>query len=463
MSAKLGKAIYGSIGSYSNSEIIQLLSSYRKTVASYIPAGPEEIDRRLGMPLLVSPKLDGELWYLLHDKSWILVAPNGRTIEGAIEILDQAIALKLDISTIYAGELHIHSDSRTRIGDLAKAFGEGEKLDTKRLAFGVFDIVSSSDLTAAGTAYSLRYEKIKDLPGTGNLFVVPTEKTNSASLVHSQFENWVSNKQLEGLVARSDDSRTYKVKPNVEFDAAILGFTERRVEGGEFVVRSVLVGLQIYSDTWIPIAVVGNIGDDNFRKELYHILKPGVIPSSYRKTSNSSGVMYQFVQPSSVAEFKALDLQMEDASGKKIKDPKLELKDGSWRVSGWTNSVAVHNATLIRLRPDKSASMEDVGWNQITRLLPIETSTDSASVGTSEIIDRRVWVKDDSVRKLVLWKTNKESIGFSSYVVHWTDYSPSRKAPLAREVRLAPNEKSAKKIAEDMITENIKKGWVESK
>jgi hypothetical protein len=154
---------------------------------------------------------------------------------------------------------------------------------------------------------------------------------------------------------------------------------------------------------------------------------------------------------------------MEDASGKKIKDPKLELKDGSWRVSGWTNSVAVHNATLLRLRPDKSANLEDVGWNQITRLLPIETSTDSASVGTSEIIDRRVWVKDDSVRKLVLWKTNKESIGFSSYVVHWTDYSPSRKVPLAREVRLAPSEKSAKKIAEDMITENIKKGWVESK
>jgi hypothetical protein len=32
---------------------------------------------------------------------------------------------------------------------------------------------------------------------------------------------------------------------------------------------------------------------------------------------------------------------------------------------------------------------------------------------------------------------------------------------LDREVRLAPNEKEALKIAELMITENIKKGWSE--
>lgn len=461
MTSRLGKATYGSIGSYSNSEIIQLLSSYRKTVASYIPAGPEDIDRRLGIPLLVSPKLDGELWYLLHDESWMLIAPNGRTIQGDIEILNDAKSLKLDTSTIYAGELHIKSETRTRIGDLAKAFGEGDKLDTKKLVLGIFDVVSSSDLTAAGSAYSIRFDRIKGLPQQGNLFLVPTEKTTNSELLHSQFEKWVIEKQLEGLVARSDDARTYKIKPNVDFDAAILGFTEKRIEGGEFVVRTVLVGLQIELDTWVPVAAVGNIGDDDFRKELYQSLKPAVIHSTYRKTSESSGVMYQFVQPRLVAEVKALDLQSEDASGQKIKDPKLGLKDGAWRVIGWTNSVAVHNPKLIRLRPDKSVSIDDVGWDQLTRILPIETSSSAGASGKSEVIVRRVWTKDDSVRKLVVWKTNKESIGFSSYVVHWTDYSPGRKAPLAREVRLAPDEKTARKIADDMIAENIKKGWAE--
>jgi hypothetical protein len=74
-----------------------------------------------------------------------------------------------------------------------------------------------------------------------------------------------------------------------------------------------------------------------------------------------------------------------------------------------------------------------------------------------------VWSKEGSgkvdVRKLLIWKTNKESAGYSAYVVHWTDYSSTRKSPIDREVRLAPSEKEAVKIAEAMIAENIKKGW----
>lgn len=463
MTGKLGKASLGGVGSYSNPNISQLLSSYRKTVASYIPAGPEDIDKRLGIPLLVSPKLDGELWYLIYDKEWMLVAPNGRTITGDLEILSKVKTLKLEESTILAGELHVIAETRSRIADLTLELGKADKCDTSKLGFAVFDLVSSSDLTAAGTTYSSRYERIKDLPTSGNFFVVPTEKTTTPDAVHSQFDNWVSGKKLEGLVARSDDARTYKVKPITEFDAAILGFTEKRLEGGDYVVRTVLVGVQTEDGTWIPLVPVGNIGENDFRKELYSMLKPTVIPSSYRKTSESSGVMYQFVTPKLVAEIKALDLQTEDASGKKVRDPKLSVIDGQWRVSGWTNSVAVYNPTLLRIRSDKEASAQDAGWNQIARLLPVEASANEAKTGKSEVIERRVWTKDDAVRKLLVWKTNKEGVGFSSYVVHWTDYSPGRKAPLAREVRLAPNEKTAKQIAEEMIVENIKKGWNESK
>ena len=463
MTSKIGRASLSGIGSFSNASLFQLLSSYRKTVASYIPAGPEDIDKRLGIPLLVSPKLDGELWYLLYDQEWILVASNGRTISGDIEILNEVSKLDLDKSFILAGELHVISDGRSRIADLAVKLGEGEKCDTSTLGFGVFDLVSSSNLTAAGTTYSSRYELIKNLPNKGNFFIVPTEKTNTADAVHTQFDNWVSSKKLEGLVARSDDARTYKVKPITEFDAVILGFTEKRLEGGDYVVRSVLIGVEADDGTWIPLVPVGNIGENDFRKELYSLLKPSVIPSSYRRTSESSGVMYQLVNPQLVAEIKALDLQSEDASGKKIRDPKLSVLDGQWRVIGWTNSVSVHNPTLLRLRSDKEPSAQDAGWNQIARLLPVEISGEESVTGKSEVIQRRVWSKDEAVRKLLVWKTNKEGIGFSSFVVHWTDYSPGRKAPLAREVRLAPNKEVANQIAEEMILENIKKGWVESK
>jgi hypothetical protein len=47
----------------------------------------------------------------------------------------------------------------------------------------------------------------------------------------------------------------------------------------------------------------------------------------------------------------------------------------------------------------------------------------------------------------------------SAYVVHWTDYSPGRGSPLDRDVKLAPDENTATKIANALVEENIKKGW----
>jgi hypothetical protein len=79
-----------------------------------------------------------------------------------------------------------------------------------------------------------------------------------------------------------------------------------------------------------------------------------------------------------------------------------------------------------------------------------------------------VWTKDNkgqkAVQKLLVWKTGKETkdLNFPAYVVHWTDYSPGRKDPLKKEVRLAPDEKMAKNIGAKMIEKKIKKGWIET-
>ena len=175
--------------------------------------------------------------------------------------------------------------------------------------------------------------------------------------------------------------------------------------------------------------------------------------------------MYQLVEPMLIVELKCMDLQLEDSQGRPIKHPRISYGAQGWAVSGWTNSAAVHNAVVVRLRNDKACTVEDIGWTQITRLLPIAEQSEETKLGASEVIRRQVWTKEGAgkvdVRKLVLWKTNKESAGYPAYVVHWTDFSATRKSPLDREVRLAPNEKEALKIAELMITDNIKKGWNE--
>lgn len=464
--AKLGKATIDPQGTFKNLDLMNQIVAYRKVVATnYVLTNPSEIERKLGIPLMVSTKLDGELWFLLHDKEWKLVSPTGRVISGDIEILAEATAAKLDKGSIFAGELHILGEGRTRIADVTSALAGGEKTKTESLAFKVFDVVTSPDVSAIGTAYTARYEAISKLPSGKNFGFISSTPTKASSEVAEMFEKEVQAKGLEGLVARAEDGRSYKIKPTKELDAAILGFTERRDADGALMIRSLLFGVMQEDGSWIPLTTTGNVGENDFRKELLGLLKPQVRPSSYRRTSQSSGVMYQLVEPTLIVELKCMDLQLEDFQGRAIKHPKLSFNSDGWKVTGWTNSASVHNSIVVRVRNDKACTYEDIGWNQLTRILPIDTSSNEVAVGKSELIQRRVWTKEGSgkvdVRKLVMWKTNKEAVGFPSFVIHWTDYSSTRKSPLDREVRLAPNEKEALKIAESMITENIKKGWNE--
>ena len=464
--AKLGKATIDPQGTFKNLDLMNQIVAYRKVVATnYVLTNPSEIERKLGIPLMVSTKLDGELWFLLHDKEWKLVSPTGRVISGDIEILAEATAAKLDKGSIFAGELHILGEGRTRIADVTSALAGGEKTKTESLAFKVFDVVTSPDVSAIGTAYTTRYEAISKLPSGKNFGFISSTPTKASSEVAEMFEKEVQAKGLEGLVARAEDGRSYKIKPTKELDAAILGFTERRDADGALMIRSLLFGVMQEDGSWIPLTTTGNVGENDFRKELLGLLKPLVRPSSYRRTSQSSGVMYQLVEPTLIVELKCMDLQLEDFQGRAIKHPKLSFSSDGWKVTGWTNSASVHNSIVVRVRNDKACTYEDIGWNQLTRILPIDTSSNEVAVGKSELIQRRVWTKEGSgkvdVRKLVMWKTNKEVVGFPSFVIHWTDYSSTRKSPLDREVRLAPNEKEALKIVESMITENIKKGWNE--
>ena len=462
--AKLGKAIIETQGSFSNSDLMSQIVAYRKVIASnYVLTGPSDIERKLGIPLLISTKLDGELWFLLHDSEWKLVSPTGRTIRGDIEIIKSAAAL--DKTSIFAGELHVLSEGRTRIADVTSTLSGGDKANTSTLAFGIFDVVSSPEVSAIGTPYSVRYEVISKVESAKNLFPISSVPTSSSNEVADIFERDVAAAGHEGLVGRAQDGRSYKIKPTKDIDAAILGFTERRDADGSLMIRSLLFGVLKDDGTWIPITTTGNVGDNAFRKDLLLQLKPLVKPSSYRRISESSGVMYQLVEPTLIAELKCMDLQLEDFQGRPIKHPKISYGSNGWQVAGWTNSAAVHNSVVVRLRNDKACTVEDIGWNQITRLLPVAEQSEEAKLGASEVIRRQVWTKEGAgkvdVRKLVLWKTNKESAGYPAYVVHWTDFSATRKSPLDREVRLAPNEKEALKIAELMITENIKKGWSE--
>jgi hypothetical protein len=66
------------------------------------------------------------------------------------------------------------------------------------------------------------------------------------------------------------------------------------------------------------------------------------------------------------------------------------------------------------------------------------------------------------VRKLLMWKTNKEKTGqFPAYVVYLTDFSPNRENPLDRDIKIAPTEAAAKKHFEKLAKAKFVGGWTE--
>ena len=87
------------------------------------------------------------------------------------------------------------------------------------------------------------------------------------------------------------------------------------------------------------------------------------------------------------------------------------------------------------------------------------------SLPTSVPLRREVYTKvlkgATMVRKFVMWETNKrdEADDFPAYVIHFTDFSPNRKAPLERDIRVSNSREQIDELWKELLTENIAKGW----
>jgi hypothetical protein len=66
------------------------------------------------------------------------------------------------------------------------------------------------------------------------------------------------------------------------------------------------------------------------------------------------------------------------------------------------------------------------------------------------------------VRKLLLWKTNKDNEGgrFPAYVAYLTDFSPNRATPMERDIRVSNSREQIDALLAAMKAEYIVKGWM---
>ena len=150
-----------------------------------------------------------------------------------------------------------------------------------------------------------------------------------------------------------------------------------------------------------------------------------------------------------------------------IKKPYISYgeKDG-YALSSMIPAISLIHPVIKRVRDDKEVNTHDVRISQITDIVYIDSKTASAKeLPESEIIFREVYTKTSksktNVKKFLIYKTNKEDVdsSYSAYVFHSTDFSPTRKAPMKKDIRISNSKEQIELLCKEFMEKSVKKGW----
>ena len=174
--------------------------------------------------LWISPKLDGELWFLVHAggepgavfAQWPRAAGRGPRLAGAAKLPARPT------DAIIAGELVARiTEGRARVHHVATALAR--RRPGREATFHPFDLVEEANADALGKPYAERLARLSDWFATmpAAPWSPPSRADATAAMTH--YREWVAAGRHEGLVVRTEQGITYKIKPHFTIDAVIVG------------------------------------------------------------------------------------------------------------------------------------------------------------------------------------------------------------------------------------------------
>jgi hypothetical protein len=439
--------------SLSDEALLARLQAYKRDIAgTYHGLSPGEIARVLPPgPCVVSEKIDGETWFLHRDGGLTrLLSPAGKAIAG-VPVTDEAETLLGRWSGLMAGELYAAcTQGRPRVFDLHAAMGGGALAQTDRLRFAAFDLLLDGEEDVQRKPYATRIARIeKLLRGGSRLHGVRCETVSKPAGATALFERIVTAGGAEGLVVHASNGRTFKVKPEISIDAAVIGYV-----GNERSISELLLALITPSGRYQTIGRVRTGWSKRENQELAARLAACACPSSPVASHRFEVVV----------EIRCNDLLAVDSDGEPIRRMAFEYGN-DWTPAGRFASASMVNPVFVRIRDDKRAQRPDVRFEQVSDLVPVAPEIGAtAKLPPSRLLRREVYTKPtrggQAVRKLVGWATNKHEADprFPRFAVLFTDYSPEREQPLKTELRVASCKQNLDAVADDWLAANIGRG-----
>jgi ATP-dependent DNA ligase len=435
----------------------------KRELRSRLPAGEYHLSR----------KIDGEFAVLVYAGGEALLVNPGGTVRLGLPLLAEA-QQKLGRagvkSALFAGELYYRhpGGQRSRVHDVGSAARQPKsQADLDHLCFAAFDVIEL-DGQPAPARHAETYARLQKLLGGGQrIHPVEAAQVKTVEEIEQYFDSWVEQQGGEGLVLRSDSAGSYKLKPRHTLDVAVVGFTEGSDER-KGMLHDVLVAVVRRDGALHLLGRVGNGFSDEERRSFLAELKQQVVASDYVESSPEH-IAYQMVRPRCVLEISCLDLLTQTSRGGSVDKMALHFDEKADRYAPLRRLplASLISPVFIRRRDDKQVNASDVRIKQVADLVDIDKLDHDAhqlALPKSELLRREVYVRANKgqtmVRKLLMWKTNKEGTGeFPAYVLHFTDFSPGRKTPLGREIRVSNSREQIEALWGELFKENIVKGW----
>lgn len=448
-----------------NQKIEQAKEYKRKVAGGFIAISGDDLESKLsGSSIYVSKKIDGEFNLLWFDgKQSVLINGNGK-VKDSIPLLKQAseaFSANGVKSLTAAVELHLdESDGRSRVAGVMSAIAN----NSTALTLSLFDLLEVDGEDVKEADYKTLLEKADNLLRSSGMGTVSLNHATNPKEVMEIYQQTVIERGAEGLVIRSSEFPIiYKAKPVYTIDAAIIGFTEGEESDK---VREILLGLMHEDGTYSQVGRTGNGFSEEQKAQLFETLSANKTESSYIEADKRK-VAFHMVKPAVVVEIACNELTTENSKGT-IKNPLLVYDD----VKGWSfisslSGISMQHPVFKSIREDKSINSHDIRFAQVTDIayLESESTGTASSLPESEVIFREVYTKaakgSTNVQKFLVWKTNKAEMDnrWPVYVLHYTNFSPTRGEPLKRDVRVSSSEEQIMALKDNFIEKNIKKGW----
>ncbi len=450
----------------------------RKELRSRLPAGEYHLSR----------KVDGEFTVLVFRGGEACTVNPGGTVRLGLPLLAEAAERLRSAgvrSALIAGELYYRrpDGGRERVHDVCRAARQPASIhDLDNLCFAAFDIIELDGAfpTSREGTLGVIAKLFPDSRSGQRIHAVEAAPAGVRSVeeIEGYFQRWVDEGGGEGLVLRSDSAGRFKVKPRHTLDVVVVGFTESLGER-QGMLHDLLVAVMRQDGSFHLLGQVGTGFSDEERRALLSDLKDRIAHSDYVEPS-SEHVAYKMVCPELVIEISCLDLISQTTRGGTIDRMTLSWERppvGSAPSATETGRyvplrrlplASMISPVFLRRRDDKRADPTDIRLAQVSELVEIpkaDLDARNVTLPQSQLLRREVYTKtlkgQTAVRKLLLWQTNKQPSGdFPAYVLHLTDFSPTRKDPLQREIRVSNSQAQIEALYTAFHKEYIVRGWL---